>query len=292
MVLKYRRPSWGAFLVLFVLLTLSQAGWGLPCGNLIPFIHKKPVTTVNIPLLEEKVLTFPTLGDGAEEVVSYHRVVEVPFQKDQCASGCSYNSVASYLEAMDSRARTGFTNSASQPQISAAYIQTDQIIKRFKLAILRLKRVPLINGGWINTNLIEALREGVYLESDFPSHNRADTLALIAELNSMLEELNARYPGVQVPSHAAQKATSRAIDLVLSAFGKPSLQSSLYSLEHLKADTVFYSFENSTLKTQHPDRAVGITETIESAQLHSYAEAEIRNTIDAGRPLLTSYIHI
>ena len=91
-------------LISYMLVALALPSWAMAgdCLDLLPRLRllKSVQLTEEIPLLEEKVATFPDLDPRAAITITYNRVVEVPYAKNQCSAACSYNSAAAYLEAL------------------------------------------------------------------------------------------------------------------------------------------------------------------------------------------------
>ncbi len=286
------------FIAVFIGLILScstaLASGPTLCAKILPFPGSEAtlIQDFEVPLLTEKVLTFPTLK-GNENYITYNRSVNVPYQKDQCGSACSYNSVASYIETLDSYARTGRANSATGLEVSANYLMAEKLLDQFSMSLERRKRTPTIAGGWIFQNLLRALREGVPLEKNYRSLTRVNTPLLIQKLNAKLQMLNEQFPTLLLPREVVHEATVYAQQLLANAFGRTNQSNpELYSLKHLKGDISFYDFEHNSLTSQEPNAPVALKEVFDHSTLHRLVEFEIRKTIDQGLPVLFGYIHI
>lgn len=239
--------------------------------------------------LDKKVFTFPDINQEAIDSMIYTKEISGIRQKDQCSEGCSFNSVASYIEAFISFYRTG--KLTSKFEISANYMHAMFLFFQFRYALMDLDRT-ISSGGGLEWNLVEFLNQGFRLESDFRSVNTVDVESIRQRLNQRLKELKQTDPNALNIDQVAEGLF--AFQVLKKGFGTSPLGGDLYAganfLKKAKIHSINYQENAKMLETVSGEGESSFVPLTRIA-LEALAEKTIIDTINQGLPLLLSYRH-
>lgn len=241
--------------------------------------------------LSQKIYTFPDLHPDTKNHVVYTNEVKGIRQKDQCAQGCSFNAMASYIEAYLSFAQTGHVYSRSSPEISANYMHAIFMFWQFRWALFDLERSVMI-GGSLEWSLLEFLSKGLYLEENFRSINTVDVESIRQKLNHRLLQIRAKDPfGSEIDP---AKESAFAFSILRDGFGHSALGQSFYEEANSLKNAVVHSISYEQKAVLAESVNVGgetSFQPMKPAQLKNLAEQTIQQQIDRGLPLMLSYRH-
>lgn len=239
--------------------------------------------------LDEKVFTFPDINQEAIDSIIYTRQISGIRQKDQCSEGCSFNSVASYIEAYISFFRTG--RLTSEFEISANYMHAMFLFFQFRYALMDLDRT-ILSGGGLEWNLVEFLNQGLRLEADFKSINTTDVGSIRQRLNQRLKELKQADPNGLNIDQVAEGLF--AFQVLKKGFGASPLGGDLYAganfLKRAKIHSINYQ-ENAKMFEIVSGEGESSFVPLTRIALEALAEKTIIDSINKGLPLLLSYRH-
>ncbi len=226
----------------------------------------------------------------AEAAVQYTKVVTVPEAVDQCISGCSFYSVANFLQAVN--------HDKGKKIISPGALIAKQKLLKFSESLT--DGTPYgtsIKGGGLEVhNLIDTLKYGVFLESDYPSSPMLDTTTLLDDLNRLLGLYISKYPNGKIPFETKKMAIHTATQIVQNAYGKFP-KTPLYHFDNWPKDTQILSYgfyaNFSAERKLYSFPSLQIAEKTASNSIETWEAIfnEIRRAIDRGQPLLMNYLN-
>jgi hypothetical protein len=278
----------GLFFAISIL--ISQISWAQSECNLYLSKSASQSAVANYRL-DQKKYTFPDLNSMALNSIIYTKEIKGLREKDQCSQGCSFNAVASYLEAFLSFLETGKSDSDLNLEISANYMHAIFMFWQFRWALLDLDRKVMI-GGSIEWGLIEFLNKGFLLEDSYKSLNTVDVDLIRNRLNHRLSQLRASDPHGEKIN--LEQESVFAFKILREGFGTSPLGQPFFDgmkLFREKSVNVINYGQKALMAESVSIGGDDLYVELESLPLRELAESTIIKYVDMGLPLLLSYRH-